>query len=338
VTLPASVVFTRGAIVESAHAVSIAIVDAAGTLIASAGDPERVTFLRSSAKPFQCMTMIETGAADSLALTQPEIAVISASHSGEPRHTEAIGRIMARAGLDLETLQPGRHPPMHAPTREALERRGEAPSVLHHNCSGKHCGMVCACGHQGWDLRTYMRPDHPLQRRNLAVLSEASGVPVSDIPLGIDGCGVPTFALSLRSFATAFARLAQPDRLPAKHHESAIRVRDAMVACPEMVAGEGRFDTDLMRRQGGQVLAKAGAEGCYGVSLLDRGWGLAMKTEDGNARAVAIAVVEALRQIDALNDADVAALAHHARPAVRNYRDEIVGEGRPLFTLERPSG
>src|SRR5581483_12301569 len=106
-----------------------------------------------------------------------------------------------RAGLAADVLQPGLHPPMHAPTREALERRGDAPSVLHHNCSGKHCGMVCACAQQGWDLRTYVRPDHPLQRRVLDLLAEVSGVERSDVPIGIDGCGVPTFALPLTAFA-----------------------------------------------------------------------------------------------------------------------------------------
>jgi L-asparaginase II len=315
--------------------VSFAVVDAAGPLLASTGDPDRVTFLRSSAKPFQCMTVVESGTADALALSDAELAVIAASHSGEPRHTEAIARIMERAGLSLDTLQPGQHPPMHAPARERLERRDERPSVLHHNCSGKHCGMVCLCGHEGWDLRTYVRPDHPLQRRNLALISEVADVASSEIPLGIDGCGVPTFALSLRAFATAFARLAAIDHLPTRPQAAAARVRAAMVAFPEMVAGEGRFDTDLMRQGAGRILAKAGAEGCYGVALLDRGWGLAMKVEDGNARAVPIAVLEALHQLDALSESDVEALAHHGRPAVRNYRNEIVGEGKPLFTLER---
>jgi L-asparaginase II len=195
--------------------------------------------------------------------------------------------------------------------------------------------MVCACVAQGWDLRTYVRSDHPLQRRVRTLLAQAAGVPSEGIQIAIDGCGVPTFALPLTAFARAFARLADATALPAEHQAAAVRVRDAMIAHPEMVAGEGRFDTDLMLATGGRILAKAGAEGCYGAALLDRGWGLALKIEDGNARAVAIAVAEALRQIDALTASEVEALASHARPLVANYRGEIVGEAVPVFELAR---
>ena len=329
------VTLTRGDRRESTHYGSIAVVDASGHMIASVGDPERPTFLRSSAKPFQAMVVVETGAADRFAVSPAELAVIAASHSGEPRHTEAVRGLLARAGLPIGALQPGTHPPLHAQTRQVLERNGEPPSVLHHNCSGKHCGMVCACVDEGWDIRTYVRPDHPLQRRVLSLLSEVAGIPSSDIPIAIDGCGVPTFALPLTAFARAFALLADVSALDAVHQESAIRVRDAMLAHPQMVAGEGRFDTDLMARAGGRILAKAGAEGCYGVALLDRGWGLALKIEDGNARAVPVAAAEALRQLDALTEADLSTLASHVRPSVRNYRDEVVGEALPAFTLTR---
>jgi L-asparaginase II len=309
------------------------VADAQGRIIASLGDSSRVTFLRSSAKPFQAMAVVESGAADAFAMTPAELALVSASHSGEPRHTEAVRALLARAGLGPEDLQTGTHPPMHIPTREALERSGTKPSPLHHNCSGKHCGMLCACVHEGWDRRTYVRPDHPLQQRVLTLLSEVTGVPSSEIAIGIDGCGVPAFGLPLVSAARAFARLASGVELPAEHEASAGRIRAAMLAHPEMVAGEGRFDTDLMRVAEGRILAKAGAEAMCGLGLVDRGWGMAVKIEDGNARAVPVAVVEALRQIDALSEAEADALASHARPPVRNYRDEIVGEAAPRFTL-----
>ena len=329
------VAFTRGADVESTHLGTVAVVDADGRTIASAGDPDRPTFMRSSAKPFQAMAFIETGAAEALGVTPAELAVIAASHSGEPRHIEAIHGLLARAGLTDAVLQNGVHAPLHAPTRSALERSGEAPSPVHHNCSGKHCGMVCACVHQGWDLRTYIRPDHPLQRRIRTLVADVTGVPANAIGIGIDGCGVPTFRLPLCSFAYAFAGLAEPERLPTKHRQAAELVRTAMAANPGMVAGEGRFDTRLIEATGGRVLSKGGAEACQGVALLDRGLGIAVKIEDGGARAVAVAVLEILRQLGAIDHAETERLRDLAQPPIKNYRDEIVGEARPLFALRR---
>jgi L-asparaginase II len=324
--------FTRGDLIESIHLGSIAVADAAGRLIAAVGDPERVTIMRSSAKPFQAMAVLETGAAERFQLTPPEVALLASSHSGEPRHTEAVRAILARAGLEPDALQTGLHPPLHGPTRAALERDGAPPSALHHNCSGKHCGMLCACVHQGWDLRTYVRPDHPLQRRILTLLAEIAGVPERAIHVGIDGCGVPSYGLPLLAIATAYARFVTADG-PQAHGDAAARVRTAMLAHPEMVAGEGRFDTDLMAVAEGRILAKAGAEACYGAAIVDQGIGIALKIEDGGARAVPPAVVQTLRQLGVLDEHEVDALGEHARPVVRNYRGEIVGEGCAEFPL-----
>jgi L-asparaginase II len=329
-------VFSRGVFDESVHYGSIAVVDARSRLIASVGDPFRVTTMRSTAKPFQAMVDFELGAAERFAFTPAELAVIAGSHSGEPRHTETVRGVLARAGLSEDALQTGLHPPLHAATRAELERAGRVPGPLHHNCSGKHCGMLCACVHRDWDLRTYVRPDHPLQRAVLRLMCDVTGLPAGDVGVAIDGCGVPTFAVPLAAIAGAFARLARGENLSEEHQRSAARVRGAMLAHPEMVAGEGRFDTDLMIAARGRVLAKAGAEACYGVALPEMGWGVAVKIEDGGSRAVPVALVEALRQMDAIGDGEVQALAGHARPPVRNYRGEIVGEARSVFGLSRP--
>jgi len=329
------VAFARGASVESTRYGSIAVVDATGFDVASVGDADRPTLMRSSAKPIQAMAFVETGAAAAFDVTPAELAVIAASHSGEPRHTGAVRGLLARAALGADALLCGTHAPIHAPTRLALERRDEAPSPLYHNCSGKHCGIVCAYVDQDWDLRTYIRPDHPLQRRVLHLMADLSGVPRADIEIAIDGCGVPTFGLPLRAFAYAFARLAKTDALPTEHCAAASSVRDAMLGNPGMVAGEGRFDTRLMEATGGRILSKGGAEACQGLAIIDRGWGIAIKVEDGGTRAVAVAAVEVLRQLDALEATELDVLADQARPPVRNYRDEVVGEARPLFTLQR---
>jgi L-asparaginase II len=329
------VAFTRGTVLESIHYGSIAVVDRTGALVAGVGDPNRLTTMRSSAKPIQAMAVVESGAITRFGMEPADLALLAGSHSGEPRHTERVRTLLQRAGLGPDDLQTGVHPPFHEPTRAALIARGEAPSPLHHNCSGKHCGMLCACVHEGWDTRTYFRPDHPHQRRVLHLVSEMTGLPVHRVQVGIDGCGVPTFGVPLAAFAAAFARLVGGEGLPETHADAATEVRSAMLAHPEMVGGEGRFDTDLMTQAGGRILSKSGAEACYGVAVVDRGWGLAVKIEDGGARAVSIAVADALRQLDALSTPDVEALGSHARPLVRNFRDEIVGEARPVFALER---
>jgi L-asparaginase II len=180
-----------------------------------------------------------------------------------------------------------------------------------------------------------IRPDHPLQRRILDLIADVTVVSRRDIAIAIDGCGVPTFGVPLRSFAYAFARLAEPQRLPSQHGSAGQRVRDAMIANPGTVAGTGRLDTRVMETAAGCVLAKGGAEACHGAALLDRGWGIAIKIEDGGVRAVAVALRETLRQLDALGDAKLAQLEGFARPLVRNYREEVVGEGRPVFQLHR---
>jgi len=313
----------------------MAIVHSDGSLIASVGDPERLTTLRSSAKPLQAMAALELGTADAFGFGEPEIAIMAGSHSGEPRHTALVASMLSRAGLDPSALECGTHPPFHAVTRAALERAGAEPTTLHHNCSGKHCGMVCTCVHQDWDRRTYFRPDHPLQRVVQAVVVEVSGVAKPDLGIAIDGCGVPTFALPLRSFARAFARLGSPGTLESSHGKAAQRVRDAMIAHPGLVAGEGRLDTAIMELTQGAVVTKSGAEACHGVAVPDRGWGIAVKIEDGGARAISVTVVELLRQLELLTAEQVDQLGALARPVMTNYRDEIVGEGRPLFTLAR---
>ena len=165
------------------------------------------------------------------------------------------------------------------------------------------------------------------------MMAEASSVDRQNIGIAIDGCGVPTFELPLSAFARAFARLARPESMPEPHCRSAERVRNAMVSNPGMVAGEGRFDTRLMEACEGRILAKAGAEACQGLALLDRGWGIALKIDDGGSRAVAVTALEVLRQLGALTEREIDALADVALPPVRNYRDEVVGEARPIVEL-----
>lgn len=324
----------RGGLVEARHRGHVAVVDGEGRLLARAGDPEHVTFWRSAAKPFQAAAVVAAGAADAFGVGDEELAVMCASHNGEEAHLSAVRRLLARAGLGEGDLRCGVHPPAGEAARAALLRAGAEPGPLHNNCSGKHAGMLLLARHRGWPPAGYTAPDHPVQRALREAVAAVAGVAPGAMALGVDGCGVPTFGLPLRRLALAFARLARPaaaDDLAPSLRAALARVGRAMAAHPFMVAGTGRFCTDLIRVTGGRLLGKVGAEGVYGVAVTDRGWGVAVKVEDGGSRGLYPAVVRALELLGLLADAEAAALAAHARPAVRTHRGETVGEVRPVL-------
>lgn len=335
---PVLVEVWRGGLVEARHRGHVAVVDAGGDLIAAAGDPEHVTFMRSVAKPFQAMAVVAAGAADRFGFGAPELAVMCASHNGEAGHLETVRGMLARLGLGEDALGCGAHPPGYEPARQALVRAGRTPSPLHNNCSGKHAGLLALALHRGWPAAGYTAPDHPLQEELLRAVAAAAGMAPGGIRLGIDGCSLPTFALPLSRMATAYAALADPrrragDLVPAEV-AALDRLRRAMAAHPWLVAGTGRFDTDLAAATGGRLVGKVGAEGVYCVAVPQRGWGMAFKVEDGNQRALFPAVVAALRELGLLAPAEVEALAAHARPVVRNHRGDAVGEIRATLRLE----
>ncbi|ABG04041.1 L-asparaginase II [Rubrobacter xylanophilus DSM 9941] len=315
------VVLTRGGLVEGVHRGRVAVCDASGAVLEAAGDPDAPVCLRSSAKPFQAMPLVLSGAADAFGLGEEELAVACASHNGERAHLEAVRSILRKAGLPEEALQSGAHPPLHAPAAEELARSGERPRALHGNCSGKHAGMLAVCAHQGWDTGSYREPAHPVQRWILEIVARVCGVDRESIPAPRDGCGVPTFAVPLRGLAAGFARLATGRELPDRMAAAARRLREAMRARPFMVAGTGRFDTDLMQKT--PLVAKSGAEAVFAAGSPE-GWGLAVKISDGASRAVRPAAVAALGRLG------VAVPGERGPSEVRNLHGEPVGRLIPL--------
>ena len=322
----------RGGRVESEHRGAIAVVDTAGQVLARVGEVQLTSYLRSSAKPFQLLPLIESGAADRFQLTDRELAVIAGSHAGEPRHLEAVQSILDKIGLTEHNLQCGVHAPFNVAAAQALRAANREPTPLHNNCSGKHAGMLAQAVAGDFDLSRYLEPDHPIQitiRRRLAELADLS---FDDIGVGVDGCSAPCFALPLKNAALAFARLAEAAE------PALARVGQAMIDYPEMVAGEGRLDTDLMRAARGRLLSKGGAEGFHGVGVPARNggpaFGIAWKIGDGDGkRGGHPAVIETLRQLGLLDADDLSALqAYHHWP-VTNHRGLIVGEVRASFTL-----
>ncbi len=352
---------TRGGRVESEHHGAIAVVDSSGKLIAHVGAVELTAFLRSSAKPFQLLPLIESGAAGRFNFTDRELAVMAASHSGEPRHVEAVQSILNKIGLSEAALQCGAHAPFNADAAKALRAAGQAPTALHNNCSGKHAGMLAQALARGLSLHDYLEPNHPIQITIRQTLAELSDVAFDDIRIGVDGCSVPCFALPLKNAALAFARLAAAYRRGAENagnnsqnlREPGVsgvisearrialaRVVQVMIEHPEMVGGEGRLDTDLIRTANGCLVSKGGAEGYQGIGIVPNhgqpALGIAIKVADGNGqRGGHPVVIEVLKQLGLLNEEQLVTLKSYHTWTMTNHRGIEVGEVRANFKLTR---
>lgn len=291
---PLIIEVTRGDTVESRHLGHAVAVDGDGRVIAAWGEPDRPTFPRSAIKPVQALPLVESGAASAFALSDEELALAAASHSGEPCHTERVAGWLARLGLSESDLECGAHAPAGAAADGPWTR-------LHNNCSGKHAGFLTVARHLGVPTRGYVDRAHPVQRLVSAAIHDLTGTRPDTIPWGIDGCGIPTFALPLSGLARAMARLAA-GALPAPRATAAATILAAMRTHPQLVAGTGRFDTIVMRTLP-DIIVKGGAEGCHAAIIPAKGWGVAVKIEDGAKRASEVAVLAVLRHLGVL-DAD----------------------------------
>jgi len=339
---------TRGDRVESVHRGSIAVVAPDGSPIASAGDPEQFIFLRSSAKPFQLAPFVASGRFDEYQLGSEALAIMAASHSGEDRHVRLVQETLRRAGLTSAVLQNQVHPPYDTETAQRLVRDGEKPTVLRGNCSGKHAAMVLFAKASGWPIETYWDAGHPVQRLALETISAVSDVPIEDIATAVDGCGVVTFGMPLRGLAVAFARLADPSAVADPPLRAALtRIRDAMMAHPELVAGERRrVDTAVMRALPKRVISKGGAEGVLAMGLPpgalpgdahfgDGPMGIAATIEDGNLarRGGDVTTIAILSQLGLLTDPITGTLEEFAAPPIVDPRGDRAGEVRAAFRL-----
>jgi L-asparaginase II len=336
---PDGVRLWRGEEIESLHEVHAALASSDGKLLAWTGDPERRAYLRSAAKPIQLLPLVEDGLVERFGLTAEEVAVMAASHNGEPFHVAAVRSILVKADLEPDHLQCGVHEPLHGPSAEGLRAAGEKPSALHNNCSGKHAGMLAVCRARGWPLATYRDPGHPLQRRILGLVAEFAGLSPSRVGIAVDGCGAPTFAVPLAAMARAFARLAEADARRSDDRERAIGIMfDAMAAHPEYVAGTGRLCTALMAGVGSKVIVKTGAEGVFVAALRAEAKGMALKVADGAKRAQDPALVALVAELGALDPNTERALEPHAASLVLNRTGVAVGriDARVCWTWGTP--
>jgi L-asparaginase II len=331
---PFVVVSTRGDATESVHAVSLAVTDANGRLLAEAGDPRLVTYWRSAAKPFQAMALVADGAADHFGFNDEALALACASHSSEPRHLAVVTAMLDRVGLSDEALACGPHPPISQQVADEVIRNGTRMTSRWSNCSGKHTGMLALALHHDWPIEGYARRGHPVQDRILQDVTAWTSVREGDLLRAVDGCTAVCFGLPLEAMAVGYARFG------AATEGAAARLRDAMMAHPFLVAGTGRFCTDVMTAFPGAIVAKVGAEGVYSAALPGQGIGIALKIEDGDGRSAPVALYGVLRQLLPHLGVDIgplAALAEQGELALRNTRGEVTGHlrcaGSPRFLL-----
>jgi L-asparaginase II len=283
------------------------------------GNADLVAFLRSAAKPFQAMPLVEDGVVAKLTIPADELALCCASHSGEPGHVEGVRRLLARCGVPESALACGPQRPLSEDAADELVRRGAVPERIHNNCSGKHAGMLALAKHHGWAHEGYFSPDHPVQLRMLAEVERWTGVSAQEIRRGVDGCGVVCFGIPLRAMALAYASLA---RASANGHPGPRGVLEAMVGNPWMVAGTGRMGTRVMSAARGSLVVKSGAEGIYCGAERSGRLGFALKVEDGAKRATEAATVWVLEQLGLLSEEARGILSAGRRQAVRNTRGE----------------
>ncbi|HEV2846436.1 MAG TPA: asparaginase, partial [Thermoanaerobaculia bacterium] len=277
----------RNGLPESWHYGAVAAVTPDGRLVAFQGDPRVPTFLRSAAKPFQCLPLLLAGVAERYGLSAADLALVCASHGGTPEHVRRAADLLVRGGFGVEHLLCGAHWPLDAAAAQRLREEGGEPTPLHNNCSGKHAGMLLACRVLGLPVEDYLDPGHPWQQRILGHVADFCGLPEETIGQAVDGCGVPTYHVPLTAVARGYAVLAHPEAAGLSGETAAAiqRIVLAMPGEPSMVAGPGRFTTRLMEVAGGRVLGKEGAEGFYGLAV--RGpvaLGIALKIADGGER------------------------------------------------------
>lgn len=317
---------SRNGIIESTHLGDLVVADAGGQVRHVAGNPERLAYYRSSSKPLQALTVVGSGAADRFSLTRAELAVCCASHCGSALHVKTVAGILEKIGLDASALQCGTHMPGDETERRRLIQSGEAPTPLHNNCSGKHAGMLAAAVAMGADTASYLDLDHPVQKDILTNLELATDISREAFHIGADGCGAPTVAVPLQAVAVSFARLANPDDMPADFRTAALKVCEAMGAAPEMVSGPGSFNTVLLDRGRGHLVAKAGAEGLFALGICDpRRLGVAMKTADGSSRPQPPVIMHLVDRFGALAAPEQESMAAFSEMEITNCHGTVVG-------------
>lgn len=329
---PLTVEVTRNGVVESRHRGSAAVVDVAGKLQAAWGEVARPTYPRSAIKAIQALPMVETGAADAFGFTDAEVALACASHNGEKEHTDGTASMLSKMGLAEEDLECGAHWPTREADAHALARAAVEPNQLHNNCSGKHAGMLALAKQIGAPTKGYIDQTHPVQQRIIGAMEQMCATDLSGVQPGIDGCSAPNWPIPLENLAYGFARVADPKDLPEDRAKAVRRITESVLEHPFMVAGTGRFCTEVMKILGKRAFIKTGAEGVFCAALPEYGLGVALKCDDGATRGAETMMAALLREIGVIEDEHMEAMAPWLNPQLRNRKETVVGDIRPAET------
>lgn len=320
----------RGNWVENRHRGAFVVMDADGKAIASAGDIERPVFPRSAIKSMQALAIFDRHAVVRFHHSTEELALACASHHGEDDHVTNVANFLGRMGLSVANLECGAHQPTNGAAREALRERHEEPSALHNNCSGKHAGMLSVALAMGVPTTDYVKREHDVQRAVRAAVELVIGEDLTEDRCGTDGCSIPTWAAPIRAWAHGFARMATGKGLDAGHAAGAKALFNAATKHPHLVAGTGHLDTLVMEAFGGRVMQKGGAEGVQCGAIRDKGWGYALKCDDGNMAASQAMVAGLLLKFADPDDSQRKVLEQFARQPTLNVRKAVVGEVRAV--------
>jgi len=323
---------TRSKYIESLHHGYICVVDSDGKAIYKKGDIDTVFFFRSSAKPIQIIPFIQSGGAKAMGYSQKEIAIGCASHSGEKMHQETVLNTLKRLNLDAKDLHCGARSPYNEDENKRIITQGEKPSALHAGCSGKHAAMLAYSKYLGCDISDYYKISHPVQQEVLKTISIFADEEIDNIPIGIDGCGLPIFMRPIYKMALSYARLTRYSQDPDSiYHEACKEVFEAMNKHPEMVAGTGEFCTELMHHTHGKLIAKIGAEAVYCLGIKEKNLGICIKIADGSERAIYPVVMQLLLELNAISNDEYEKLKHWHITKLLNGLDEHIGYIIPVF-------
>ncbi|AKA69785.1 asparaginase [Clostridium scatologenes] len=325
----------RGPIVESLHRGDVAVVNSEGKLLYSIGDPYKVTYMRSAAKPIQTLNVILSGAADKFKFTDEEISIMCASHYGEDFHRKTVEGIMKKIGLSVNDLLCGTTLSLNEEYKNQLIWNHVKLNPTNTDCSGKHAGMLAVCIYNGYDIKGYNLEQHVIQKEIKKVVAEMCNIDEKKIVIGTDGCTVPVYGIALYNMALGFAKLANADNLSIPYKNAANRVFKAMNNAPEMVAGTNGFCTELIKNTHGKLIGKFGAEAVYCIGIKGRDIGIAIKIEDGNSnRALYPVVMQCLEDLNVLDQEEKKALNKFKIIKNLNNIGKSVGEIKPIFHLK----
>ena len=321
---------TRGSIEDMYTFGSVVVVGENNKIIYEKGDSSEISFPRSSAKLMQALTPLALGAKEEFNLTEKEIAVICASHSGEDFHIETIRNILKKAGLDESYLKCGPHYPFKEDVAEKMKKEGIKPKDIHNNCSGKHTGMLLACKIMGWDMEDYYKIDHPVQRKiteNIERVCECK-IPLEHI--SVDGCGVPVHAMTMREFAHGMQKMSDFENLEG-FEEASKDIYNAITKHSKYTSGSDRIDHYLISRYPGKIIVKSGANGYFGGYLPDKKYGFCIKTYDGISSVRNLILIELMKKFEVIPQEDYDYFENLFTSKIKNHREEVVGEVKVLL-------